>query len=421
MELVFDIKLTEGQKMGYDLCHKPNNKKVVLCYSRQSGKTVLAEILLIEYLCKRNKYSVYISPTFQLGRKVYRELLSLLEGTNIIKKANSSTLTIESVFGSTLQFHSAEAYTSIRGTTVSGVLIIDEAAYIPDIMPNGESFWSNICMPITKARKPLTVFISTPCGKQGFFYEYYLKALNNEDGIVQLTRTIYDDNLVTEEQIKEIKESISSKAFEQEFLCKFLDSALTFFEGFENNFTKYTYQKGKEWIGIDLSGNGTDETIFTSINTLNQVRQVKVTGTLDVKIAKLASLINESNAVMVYMENNGLGEPMINDVKKLVHNSGKIVEWTTTNASKEDIISNLAVAMANKRIMFNQSDTELFSQFGTFIFKLSKTKKLTFAAQEGKKDDRILSLAIALKCKDDNKYVGNLNINFARGGTKKIY
>lgn len=421
MELVFDIKLTEGQKMGYDLCHNPNNKKVVLCYSRQSGKTVLAEILLIEYLCKRNKYSVYISPTFQLGRKVYRELLSLLEGTNIIKKANSSTLTIESVFGSTLQFHSAEAYTSIRGTTVSGVLIIDEAAYIPDIMPNGESFWSNICMPITKARKPLTVFISTPCGKQGFFYEYYLKALNNEDGIVQLTRTIYDDNLVTEEQIKEIKESISSKAFEQEFLCKFLDSALTFFEGFENNFTKYTYQKGKEWIGIDLSGNGTDETIFTSINTLNQVRQVKVTGTLDIKIAKLASLINESNAVMVYMENNGLGAPIINDVKKLVHNSGKIVEWTTTNASKEDIISNLAVAIANKTIMFNQEDTELFAQFGTFICKISKTKKLTFAAQEGKKDDRIMSLAIALKCKDDNKYTGNLNINFARGGTKKIY
>lgn len=413
------IKLTDGQKTAWDLVHNKDNKTIVLCFSRQSGKSTLAEILLIENLCKKNKFSAYISPTFSLGRKIYKELMQLLEPTGIIKKANSSTLTIETITGSLLQFFSAEAYTAIRGFTVSGILIIDECAYIPDTMPNGENFWGNIVMPITKARNPKVVLISTPCGKQGFFYDYYLRAKNKENGITELTRDIYADNLVTKEQIEEIRKSIPPKAFLQEFECRFLDSSLTFFEGFENCFGNYPYSQGKEWIGVDLSSTSTgDETILTKINEKNEVAQYNITGTLDMKYKKIADLINKSNAVAVYLENNGVGLPMIEQIKKLVMHKNRIYEWNTSNSSKEEIISDLAVTIANKDIYFNDEDTELFSQFGTFICKISKTKKLTFAAQEGKKDDRIMSLAIAKRCKEDFRNYGKNNNTFVRTGIK---
>ena len=421
MNVKFNIKLTEGQQAAYNLCHDKNNKRVILCYSRQSGKSVLAEILLIEYLFKKNTFNAYISPTFQLGRKVYKEITQLLENSGVIKKANSTTLTIETIYGSTLQFFSSEAYTAIRGTTVSGVLIIDEAAYIQDVLPNGENFWGNVVMPLTKARKPLTVMISTPCGKTGFFYDFYLRALNKEEGTAFLVRTIYDDGLVTKEEIEEIKKSIPAKAFEQEFECKFLDSSLTFFEGFENCFGKYPYHHGKEWIGVDLAGGGEDETILTKINDANEVFQYKITGTLDMKYRKIADIINDSNPVAAYLENNGLGAPMINEIKKLVRHKSKLYEWSTTNSSKEEIISNLAVKIANKEIYFNEEDTELFSQFGTFISKISKSKKLTFAAQEGKHDDRIMSLAIALQCQQDFKHNSAKNMNFVKTNTKLFY
>lgn len=418
MNLNFDIELTSGQRIGYELCHDPKNKAVVLCFSRQAGKSVLAEILAIEKLCESNKFSAYITPTFQLGRKVYKEIVTLLEPSGIIVKANSSTLTIESKFGSTLQFMSAEAYKGIRGFTVSGVLIIDEAAYIPDTLPNGENFWSNVVQPITKARRPLVVLISTPCGKNGFFYDFYLRALSGEDGIASLTRTIYDDDLVSEDFIAEIKRNISPKAFSQEYECRFLDSSLTFFEGFEECFSDMRYKSDKEWIGVDLSGGGDDETILTRINSSNEVMQHKIEGTLDMKYRKIANLIDSSNALAVYLENNGLGAPMINEVRKLVKNKSKLYEWTTTNSSKEEIISNLAVAIANKDIHFSSEDTELFSQFGTFICKVSKSRKLTFAAMDGKHDDRVMSLAIALQCKNDFKYVGRNNVMFAQNAMK---
>ena len=421
MRVNFNIKLTEGQQAAYNLCHDKNNKRVILCYSRQSGKSVLAEILLIEYLFKKNTFNAYISPTFQLGRKVYKEITQLLENSGVIKKANSTTLTIETIYGSTLQFFSSEAYTAIRGTTVSGVLIIDEAAYIQDVLPNGENFWGNVVMPLTKARKPLTVMISTPCGKTGFFYDFYLRALNKEEGTAFLVRTIYDDGLVTKEEIEEIKKSIPAKAFEQEFECKFLDSSLTFFEGFENCFGKYPYHHGKEWIGVDLAGSGEDETILTKINEANEVFQYKITGTLDMKYRKIADIINDSNPVAAYLENNGLGAPMINEIKKLVRHKSKLYEWSTTNSSKEEIISNLAVKIANKEIYFNEEDTELFGQFGTFVSKITKSKKLTFGAQEGKHDDRIMSLAIASKCREDFRHNSVKNMNFVKTSTKILY
>lgn len=405
MKVKFNIKLTDGQKEGYKLCHDKDNKIVVLCFSRQCGKTVLCEILLIEQLFKANTYSAYISPTFQLGRKVYKEILQLLEQTNIVAKANSSTLTIETVFGSTLQFFSAESPQAIRGTTVSGLLIIDEAAYIKDVLPNGEDFWGNVVMPITKARRPRVILVSTPAGMSGFYFDFYQRALNGEEGIVALKRTIYDDNLVTPQEIEEIKRTIPNKAWQQEFECVFLASSLTFFDGFEKCFGKYQYQPNQRtWIGIDLSAQGEDETILTKIDEDNRVRQYKILGTLDSRYRQIADIINNTqNLTAIYAENNGLGAPMINEIRKLIKHRNKLHEWTTTNSSKEEIISNLAVIIANKGIYFNEEDKELFSQFSTFICKISKTKKLTFGAKEGFHDDRILSLAIALKAKEDNK------------------
>lgn len=418
MKVKFNLKLTDGQREAYNLAHDKDTDKLVLVWSRQSGKSVFAEIILLEYLFRPKTYNAYISPTFQLGRKVYKEIVHLLEGKGIIKTSNSSTLTIETIYGSTLQFFSVESPTAIRGTTVTGVLICDEAAYYPDVLPNGENIWGNVLMPITKARKPLTIFISTPCGKQGFFYDFYLRAMKGEKGIKCMLRTIYDDSLATEEQIEEIRNSIPELAFNQEFLCRFLDSSLTFFTGFEECYNEnLAYNNTKEWIGIDLSGYGEDETILTKVDEEGNIIQHKITGTLDQKYIKISRLIDDSNAVAVYIENNGLGMPMIEQIKKLSKKKNIIYEWETTNKSKEEIITDLAMDIANHDISYD--DKELFSQFGTFICKITKTKKLTFGAKEGYHDDRIMSLAIALKCRKERKYQNKNNNKFILTNAKQ--
>lgn len=369
---------------------------------------------MIEYLCKKNTFSAYISPTFALGRKVYKELVTLLNESGLIKSANGSTLTIESIYGATLQFFSIEAYTAIRGNTVSGILIMDECAFYPDTLPSGEDPWGSVIMPITKARKPKVLIISTPRGKRGMFFSFYNKAISNEKGYAEITATIYDDELITKEQIEEIKQSIPLHSFEEEFEVKFLDSSITFFSGFEKCFKKFDFNRNiKQWVGIDLSSIGTDETILSIINEKNEIETISIDGTLDIKYKKIANIINSIKSLQaVYIEENGLGSPIINEIKKLVKNKTIIHPWLTTNSTKEDIISNMAVKIANEEISFNDNDKKLYSQLSTFIVKYSKTNKLQFEAQSGHHDDYVMATAIALQAKEDFKFTNN--VTFAK-------
>ena len=106
INLKFKINLTSKQKEAYDLFHKEEVRELVLNFSRQSGKTTLCEILLIETLVKKKCTCAYISPDYGQGKRVFREIVNLLSQTQLIKKKNFSDLTMELINGSFLQFFS---------------------------------------------------------------------------------------------------------------------------------------------------------------------------------------------------------------------------------------------------------------------------------------------------------------------------
>ena len=385
-----------------------------------SGKTIFAEIMMIEYLCKPYTFSAYISPTFAQGKKVFAELTQILEGTGLIKKANAQDLKIETIYGSTLKFFSMESPTSIRGNTVSGLLVLDEAAFFPTQLADGSDPYYNVIFPIIKARKPKVLVISTPNGRQGCYYDLYMKAWNGEKGYYQITATIYDDDLVTKEEIEEYKRGYPPMAFKQEFEVEFLDNALTVFPNFSTCFDG-KYSGGKCWIGIDPSSVGEDNTILTLVNALGEVKQYKIDGTLDSKYEQLANLVNKWNPVSTYIENNSIGEVMANEIKKKLKRKGNFFSFTTTNETKKQYISMLAVDIANNNIHFEGDNKLLYSELSTFTFKLTKGGNITYAARDGFHDDTVTSLGIALQCRNDFKFTGENKLNFVKTKTKLFY
>lgn len=420
MEINFDIELTKKQQEAYDIIHKQDCRFLVARWSRQCGKTIFAEIMLIEYLCKPNTFNAYISPTFSQGKKVYAELAQMLEGTGIIKKSNASDLKIETIYGSTLKFFSMESPTAIRGNTISGILVMDEAAFFPTQLSTGEDPYYNVIFPIIKARKPKVLVISTPNGKQGMYYDLYLKAFNEEKGYYQLTATIYDDDLISKEEIEELKRGYPPLAFQQEFEVEFLDNALTVFPNFSSCFDgKYT--NGKCWIGIDPSSVGEDNTILTVVNEKSEVRQHKIDGSLDSKYEQLARLVNGYNPIATYIENNSIGEVMANEIKKKLTRKSNFYTFTTTNESKKQYISLLAVDIANNDIHFEQENKLLYSELATFTFKLTKSGSITYAARDGYHDDTVTSLGIALQCRQDFLSSGQPKLNFVLTKQKLLY
>lgn len=112
---------------------------------------------------------------------------------------------------------------------------------------------------------------------------------------------------------------------------------------------------------------------------------------------------------------------MANEIRKQLHKKSSFYTFTTTNETKKDYISLLAVDIANNKIHFEEDNKLLYSELSTFTFKLTKGGNVTYAAREGFHDDTVTSLGICLQCREDFKYVGKNNLSFVRMNMKQIY
>lgn len=420
MQINFDISLSKSQQEVYDLVQDKKYKYITVVFSRQSGKTVLMLVLCIQWMFQKNMSIAYICRNFVLSKRLYKELIKILP-KEIIKSANGTDLSIESIYGSTLNFYSAEQGASLRGQTFN-YMICDEFAFHKMEQPDGTHLWNDILSPTLKARGKKCIFVSTPLGKNNIFYEMYQRGLSDEfPKYASILKTIYDDGFITNDEIEEIKKSIPELSFQQEYLCEWIDDGLSFFQGFSDCFDIDKVSNGKCWIGIDCSGDGTDSTVCSKINEKGEIELFEAVGTLDMKYRQIADYLNRENPVAVYGEINGLGLPMLEEIKKLVRHKSKIYDWTTTNSSKEEIISDLAVSIANKDVHFLKDDMKTYNELGDFVVTVSKSRKLTFAARGSGHDDRVMATAIAHKCRQDFKYAGENKLNFITTKRKLLY
>lgn len=423
-----NLRFTKTQEKAWRTLNCTKCMELVLAWSRQSGKSVFLEFCCIYFLLKKWANIGYITPQFAHSRKVYSDIIKILEPTGLIKTANASTLQIELINGNRLSFFSAESPTAIRGNSFRGLVVCDEAAFIPDTTSDGQDFFNSILMPTCKSYKPKVVYGSTPLAKSGTFYTKFMRGQESHphtgtpNKVYSIKATIYDDSLVTAEEIEEIKNSIPEASFQREFMVEFMDNAMSAFTDYTDKFTlkKQIDFNQPLWAAIDFSSVGTDKTIITLQNQNNDTWQYEITGSLDTKYNKLAEIINKCKKLIIcYCESNGVGEPMINSLKKLVKNKSKLIEFTTTNETKQNQVSLLQALLDKDIVHFEEKNNILKNQFDTFGYAISKTKKITYAALSGHHDDRVLSLMICIQAREDYQWSNGNNIVFIKNKQPK--
>jgi len=118
----------KGQKKVIDGFADSEHKFAIVSTGRQYGKSLLGQNLMLYWLLKnKNQKGGWISPIYNQAKKVFQELSNAAH--SIIDSSNKADLTIKFINGSTLQFLSAERYDSIRGFSLTH-MVIDEAAFI---------------------------------------------------------------------------------------------------------------------------------------------------------------------------------------------------------------------------------------------------------------------------------------------------
>lgn len=424
-----NLKFTKTQEKAWRILNMANCKELVLAWSRQSGKSVFLEFCCIYFLLKKWANIGYITPQFAHSRKVYSDIIKILEPTGLIKTANASTLQIELINGNRLSFFSAESPTAIRGNSFRGLVVIDEAAFVADTTSDGQDFFNSILMPTCKAYKPKVIYASTPLAKSGTFYTKFMRGqeghphTDTPNKVYSIKATIYDDSLITEEEIEEIKNSIPEASFKREFMVEFMDNAMSAFTDYTDKFTlkKQIDFNQPLWIGVDFHSVGSDSTIVSLLNADNDVWQIEIKGGLDAQYRQIANILDKcKKLVIAYMESNSIGEVMLNEVKKLTKQRSKVIEWCTTNESKEIQVGLVQTHLTKDMMHFEEANKQLKNQFDTFSYSISKTRKITYAALSGHHDDRVLSLMIAMQAKEDYAYSGGSNIVFIKGGVSRM-
>ena len=395
MKVNFDIQLNKSQLDMMNLVSDDNIKFILAALSRQQGKSVLCKVLCTQWLLEKNREIGYITPTLKLAKKFFNDLTSVLPQCLLVK-SNASDLVLQSITGSTLYFYSAEQGNRIRGNTFD-YLVLDEAAFFKEGDGNNH-IWYSVLSPTVKVKGKKVIMVSTPNGCQGFWYELIQLAEQGQKGYSYIKRTIYDDSMC--EDIDEIRNTTPDIMFRQEYLCEFLEDANSFFSGYHNCYVESQQINWKDqlWCGIDWSSTGKDETVMTFIDTSGGTFQMVCKGSFDERYQRLSTMINKyPNIVGIYSESNSIGSVMNADLKKLLKRKHIFNEFLTTNESKTEIITELAIDLEQGALSYN--DKELDKQLGAFGFSVSKSKKLTFEGINGVHDDRVMSLALACEAK----------------------
>lgn len=373
---------------------------------RQSGKSFLSLNLLLYYgINKRGSKSALVSITLAQSRKVYKELVNAIEGSGLIKKKNEQTLEIELINNSHIFFKSSEQGTdALRGYTINGILILDEASYLSEDILQAVLPWTNV-------HQPPILIVSTPKFKNCFFYRYYMMGLDeSKPKYYSFDWNDYDlSEFLSNEKLEELRRILPKNQFKTEYLGEFLDDDGVVFEDFKEcvKTPENTYYS-RLYIGIDWgTGSGNDYTCISGINErgeqvlLERFNNLNTSG----QIERVSEILNRNKAYigLVLSEKNSIGTPLTELVMERC--KGIPIEMvTTTNTTKSDMVAQLQVAFQNREIKLMDDEAQL-NEIASYEAEYNpKTKIITYNAPLGLHDDSVMALMYGWRAfKEKNK------------------
>ena len=226
---------------------KDTSRFKVIAAGRRCGKSRLSAVtLLIEGLnCPEGSSVMYVAPTLGQARTIMWDLLMDL-GRPIIKSAHINNLEITLVNGRKILVRGADNQDSLRGVSLT-YLVMDEVAFIkPEI-------WERVLRAALSDKKGRAMFISTPSGRN-HFYEWFQIGQSGEDEDWKSWHfTTADNETIDHKEIEAAKRTLSSFAFNQEYMSSFNNAGAGLFK---EEWIKFGEEPkhGSWYIAVDLAG-----------------------------------------------------------------------------------------------------------------------------------------------------------------------
>lgn len=362
-------------------------KFVTFLASRRIGKTLIAQCQALRWALSKKCNIGYIAPTGDLCRKFIKGMVERWQPSGCIVGSNSVDKFIQFANGSTIYFHSAEAFS--RGSGNYRMMIFDECAFLDD------ETYKSVFQPMTLEAEKVYM-CSTPCGVGGVFYDMYHKGKQGNKRYKSFECTLEESGLYDAKAIQEIKDTTPSAIYEQEYNCKFISGGISCFQNFDKILTRKPAEKTlRLYGGIDFSGasGGTDSTVLTIVNErFEQVAVYSFPNGDTATMERIGGILKAENVTHAYAEENTMGAISIELIKKIYP---KVTGFITSNQSKRDIVEWVITLTEKERTrIIDTPDTRL--QFSNFIMDKTKGGKVTYRnIRDSVHDDRVISHCLA--------------------------
>lgn len=189
-----------------------DDPRILLNCHRQSGKSTVAAVLAVHAAVYEPRSLVLlISPSQRQSSEVFRKAMNVYQnlGRPVIAEAeNALSLILEN--GSRVISLPGNVST-VRGYSGVRLVVVDEAAFTsPELTP--------AVRPMLAVSGGRFIALSTPNGKQGWFYEAWVQG-----GWKKVQVPVTQCPRIPKEFLREEKLALGERRYSQEYLCEFVD------------------------------------------------------------------------------------------------------------------------------------------------------------------------------------------------------
>jgi hypothetical protein len=388
-----------------DVINKEDLFYTMVC-GRQIGKTLLLINMLLYYGINYPRITLlWVSPYYSMAVKVLSQILDAIEFTPITKEANKSEKIISLVNGTRIYFRSAEKPETIRGLSID-YAFLDEAQDISD------DAFNKAILPTLTAKGKKCLIAGTPKSKN-WFYQYFQRG--SEKNYNSYTAPSSISPYVSEDFLKEQRESLPPAVFNQEFMAEWQEGDGEVFTNIDGVCILDSYPSTKErtYGGLDI-GTKQDYSVLTILDRSGRVvyiwreRSLEYTQIVD----KVVYLCNQYKTDLM-IEANSIGDAVYEMIRKKYKN---VKPFITTNTSKENIIRRLISDIADGGLELPSPNLfqPLYQELQMFQYKYLPSGRVSYEAMSGFHDDTVMSLAICNWNRIENPSQKKLHISSLR-------
>lgn len=361
---------------------------VVAC-GRRFGKDIMAMNLYAEAGLEGQRAAWFV-PNYPMLVDTWREVSDTLRP--IASRMASSEHRIELKTGGVLDMWSLEAVDSARGKKYHRV-IVNEAAQVPALL----DAWNLVIRPTLMDYQGDAWFLSTPRGRNGF---WQMHTWDNDTSRQEWRSWTYPTGanpFIAPSEIEAARVSMPERAYRQEVLAEFIEDGGGVFRNVRAAATAERWDKWREGAhiigGLDWALS-TDYTVLTLLDAATrQVVHVDRFNGVDYSMqrTRIKATAERFGVAFIIAEANAMGKPNNDELRRM---GVRVRDFTTTNATKADIIESLASAFERGQVRI-PADAGLIAELEAFESERLPSGMTRYAAPDGMHDDMAMSLALA--------------------------